>query len=66
MPATKSKRLSVKAQALRLVRGLPSSASWDEVMYPIYVRQKIESGLADVRAGRLHGHASIKKEFGLA
>ena len=66
MPAIKSKRSPVKAQALRLVRGLPSSASWDEVMYRIYVRQKIDAGLADVRAGRLHSHASIKKEFGLA
>lgn len=66
MPAVKSKRPSVKAQALKLVRSLPSSTSWDEVMYRIYVRQKIDSGLADIRSSRLHSHASIKKEFGLA
>jgi predicted transcriptional regulator len=32
-------------------------------MYRIYVRQKIDAGLADIRAGRVHTHASIRKEF---
>jgi predicted transcriptional regulator len=35
-------------------------------MYRIYVRQKIEAGLTDIRLGRVHTHSSIKKEFGLA
>jgi len=35
-------------------------------MYEILVRQKIEAGLADLRDGRKHDHASIRKEFGLA
>jgi len=34
-------------------------------MYRIYVRQKIESGLADIRAGRVYAHAAIRKEFAL-
>lgn len=34
-------------------------------MYRIYVRQKIDSGLADFAAGRVHSHAQIRKEFGL-
>jgi len=66
MPSATAKRRDVKAQALRLVRGLPASSSWDDLMYRIYVRQKIEAGLADLRAGRVHAHAAIKKEFGLA
>ncbi len=35
-------------------------------MYRIYVRQKIEAGLADIAAGRVHSHDSIRKEFGVA
>ena len=35
-------------------------------MYRIYVRQKIEAGLADLRAGRVHTHSAIRKEFGLS
>ena len=32
-------------------------------MYRIYVRQKIDAGLADIRAGRVHSHEAIRKEF---
>ncbi len=66
MPAAKSAKLSVKSQAAKMVRELPETASWDDLMYQIYVRQKIESGLADLKAGRTHKHAAIKKQFGLA
>jgi len=66
MPTAKAKRRSVKVEALRLVRGLSSSSSWDDLMYRIYVRQKIEAGLSDFRSGRIHAHAAIRKEFGLS
>jgi predicted transcriptional regulator len=45
---------------------MPKDASWDDLMDRIYVRQKIEAGLADVRAGRVHSHESIRREFRLA
>lgn len=64
--ATKKSKLNVKSRALRLVRTLPASATWDDVMYSLYVRQKIETGLSDIAAGRTHGHDSIRKEFGLS
>lgn len=66
MPTATAKRRGVRAQAMKLVRGLPASSSWDDLMYRIYVRQKIEAGLSDFRSGRVHSHASIRKEFGLA
>ncbi len=63
MVATKSKRSNVKSQALNMVRALPASSSWDDLMYQIYVRQKIEAGMADIAQGRTHGHAAIRKAF---
>jgi predicted transcriptional regulator len=63
---TKTKAVSVKSQARKLIDKLPASASWDDVMQQIFVRQKIEAGLADLNAGRLHSQASIKREFGVA
>jgi hypothetical protein len=65
MPTTKAKPSDVKSAAIKLVRGLPPTSTWDDLMYRIYVRQKIDAGLADVRAGRVHSHASIRKEFAL-
>ena len=66
MPTAIAKNRSVKAEALKLVRGLSTSSSWDDLMYRIYVRQKIEAGLSDFRSGRIHAHAAIRKEFGLS
>ncbi|MCU0776726.1 MAG: hypothetical protein MUF86_03560 [Akkermansiaceae bacterium] len=64
--ASTAKNLSVKKAAARLVRELPESASWDDLMYQILVRQKIEAGLEDLRQGRCHDHQDIRREFGLS
>lgn len=65
MPSVRARRSSVKSQAIRLIRTLPESSSWDDLVYRIYVRQKIESGLSDIHAGRVHTHAAIRNEFAL-
>jgi hypothetical protein len=66
MRTIREKKGNVKSRAIRLIRTLPSSSSWDDLMYRIYVRQKIEAGLADLHNGRAHSHDSIRKEFGIA
>ena len=65
MPAAKPRAAKIKTAAARLVRELPDSASWDDLMYQIYVRQKIEAGVMDLAAGRKYSHAAIRREFGL-
>jgi len=66
MAGASPKKASIKKAAARLVRDLPESASWDDLMYEILVRQKIEAGLADLRDGRKHSHQSVREKFGLA
>lgn len=56
---------NVKAAARQLVDRLPDGASWDDLMYEIYVRQGIEEGLADVAAGRTVAAAEARAELGL-
>jgi predicted transcriptional regulator len=46
----------IKTEAHRLVEGLPESATWDDLAYEVYVRQAIETGLAEVAAGRVVDH----------
>ena len=41
-----------KQSAKELLELLPDEATWDDIMYGLYVRQKIEKGLADMEAGR--------------
>lgn len=65
MPSSE-KNTSIKKAAARMVRQLPESATWDDLMYEILVRQKIEAGLTDLRDGRKHDHLSVRREFGMA
>ena len=44
---------NVKEEARLLIERLPDDASWDDLMHEIYVRQAIEDGLEDSRAGKL-------------
>jgi hypothetical protein len=60
-----SRQPGIKPDAMKLIRTLPDDASWDDLMYHIYVRQKIEAGLADIAAGRVRFHEAVKKEFGV-
>ncbi|MEO6066713.1 MAG: hypothetical protein ABIQ41_01885 [Gemmatimonadales bacterium] len=50
---------SVKTEAKRLIDQLPETASWDDVMYEVYVRQAIEQGRADIEAGRVVPHDEV-------
>jgi predicted transcriptional regulator len=43
---------SAEAHARETIDRLPESASWDDVMYELYVREAIDAGLADVAEGR--------------
>lgn len=56
---------SVKDEARRLVEELPEDASWDDLMYRIYVRQAIEAGIADGDAGRREEVRYVRARFGL-
>lgn len=54
---------TVKDEVRKLAEQLPDSATWDEVMYEIYVRQKIADGEMAIAEGRTVSHAEVKKRF---
>lgn len=56
---------SIKQEAQRLVEELDENATWDDLMYKIYVRQAIEAGLKDSEAGRTHDVSQVRARFGL-
>jgi predicted transcriptional regulator len=57
---------SIKEEARRLVDALPEDSTWEDLMYQIYVRETVESGLADGDAGRVVEVESVREEFGLS
>jgi len=54
---------SIKQTAIEALSQLPEQASIDEMMYRLYVIQKIEKGREDVRAGNVISHEDLKKEI---
>jgi len=58
-------KTSVKEEARRLIDKLPDDSTWDDLMYEIYVRQAIEAGLEDSKAGRTVSVKEVRARFGL-
>ena len=50
---------TAKQAARELIVLLPDQSSWDDIMYQLYVKQKIEEGLADISAGDNKGDATL-------
>lgn len=57
---------NVKQEAYQLLKKLPENATWDDLMYEIYVRQAIEAGLEDSKAGRTIDVKEVRAKFGLS
>ncbi len=55
----------IKQQAHILVDSLPDDATWDDLMYEVYVRKAIEAGITDADAGRLVDAKEVRRRFGL-
>ena len=56
---------NIKAKVNETIASLPDDATWDDVMYRLYVRQKIEAGLKDVEDGNTLPVSEVRKRFGL-
>ncbi|HET6676049.1 MAG TPA: hypothetical protein VFG71_11950 [Nitrospiraceae bacterium] len=54
---------TTKKRALEMIKKLPERATWDDIMYEIYVRKKIEAGIQAANEGRVVEHEEVKKRF---
>jgi hypothetical protein len=56
---------NIKEEAKRLIDRLPEDVTWDDLMHEIYVRQSVEAGLADSKAGKTIEVTDVRTRFGL-
>lgn len=54
---------TVKQSAHELINHLPEQATWDDVMYTIYVRQKLERSRQAAKEGRVTSQEDAKQRF---
>ena len=57
---------NIKKEARRLIDKLPEESTWDDIMYEIYVRQVVEAGLDDSKAGRTIDVEQVREKFALS
>lgn len=54
-----------KNQAHSLVERMPENSTWDDLMHEIYVREVVEQGFADSKAGRTTDVREVRAKYGL-
>ncbi len=52
-----------KVEVQRILEKLPDDATLEDIQYHIYVRQKIEAGVADIEAGRVLSQDQVEAQF---
>ena len=55
----------IRPFAHQLIDALPGDASWDDVMYGVYVRQCVDAGIDDANRDRVVDVDEVRKKFGL-
>jgi hypothetical protein len=58
-------KIAMKQEAKRIVDELPDQATWEDLIYRLYVRQAIEAGLEDSAQDRTYSTEEIRQEFGI-
>ncbi|HLX13048.1 MAG TPA: hypothetical protein VKS81_09565 [Bacteroidota bacterium] len=61
---TSSKRITnAKAAALALLDRLPDDVSYEDIMYQLYVLDKISKGISELDHGKSLTHANVRKNL---
>lgn len=48
---------------MQLISRLPEEVTWEDIMYRLYVKRKIEKGIEAAEQGRIVSHDEVKKLF---
>lgn len=52
---------TVKEEVSQLLERLPDDCSFEDIQYHLYVLQKIERGLQDIKEGRVYSQEEVEK-----
>ena len=52
---------TAKEEVRRLLDSIPDDASYEDIQYHIYVREKVERGLNDIEEGRVVSQEEVER-----
>ena len=55
--------MKTKDKVKQMLKGLPDNVTMEDIHYHLYVRQKVEKGLKDIREGRFFTQEEAEKRF---
>lgn len=55
--------MTTKDKAIEVIKTLSDDADWEEIMYSLYVRQKVQKGVEAFEDGRVVSHEDLKKKL---
>ena len=58
-----SRSHSARREAIEVIQKLPVRASWDDIMYGLYVRRKIAEGITAADEGRVFAHEDVRRTY---
>ena len=50
-------------EARKLIETIPATATWDDIMYQFYVKQKLRTALDAEEEGRVVPHEDVRKRL---
>ncbi len=54
---------TVKEEVRRMIESLPDNATWEDVQYSIYVRERIEWGRSEAAEGKILSEDEIERRM---
>ena len=54
---------NAKRKALDLIQQLPEDSSFEDIQYHLYVREKVESGLRDLKNRRILSQKEVERRM---
>ncbi len=54
---------TAKEEVRRILDGLPDDSTFEDIQYHIYVRQKVERGLEDIKQGRVLTQEEVERRM---
>ncbi len=54
---------TAKEEVRKMLEQLPDDASFEDIQYHIYVREKIERGLKDIQEGRVLSQEEVEERM---
>jgi len=62
-PMSTTATITAKEEVMEFIRDLPDNLTFDEIMYELFVLEKLKASEQSIQEGRFSTHEEIKERF---